>query len=138
LVLRLSRRAAPRRLDEGAGPPILFGLDVRPESLPANLVARARQLALAGEITAALALLYRGTLVALVHGAGVPFKEGDTERDCLRRAEHLLGTEELSYVARLVRSWQRAAYAHTAPDRDAVLELCDRWPLSFDVTEVRQ
>ena len=129
LLIRLQRRSATRTSPGvGAAPAVLFGLDVRPESLPADLVARARQLALAGNVTAALALLYRGALVALVHGAGVQFKDGDTERDCLRRAGGALQGVELAYFGTLVRSWQHAAYAHTAPHPDAVLGLCDQWP----------
>jgi hypothetical protein len=106
--------------------------------LPVDLTARARELALAGDVTAALALLYRGALVALVHGAGVPFKDGDTERDCLRRAGDTLQGIELAYFSRLVRSWQHAAYAHTAPHQDTVLGLCDQWPASFAMAEARR
>jgi len=138
LLIRLQRRSATRTSPGvGAPPAELFGLDVRPESLPADLVARARQLALAGNVTAALALLYRGALVGLVHGAGVQFKDGDTERDCLRRAGGALQGVELAYFGTLVRSWQHAAYAHTAPHRDAVLGLCDQWPASFAAPETR-
>ncbi len=138
LLVRLQRpRTTPGKLAVGAAPGVLFGLDVRPESLPVDLVARARQLALAGEVTAALALLYRGALVALVHGKGVQFKDGDTERDCLRRAEDTLQSDELAYFGTLVRSWQHAAYAHTTPPPNDVTELCDRWPASFAVAETR-
>ena len=138
LLIRLQRRGATRSSPGvGTSPAVIFGLDVRPESLPADLVARARQLALAGNVTAALALLYRGALVGLVHGSGVQFKDGDTERDCLRRAGGVLQGVELAYFGALVRSWQHAAYAHTAPHRDAVLGLCDQWPASFAVPETR-
>ena len=138
LLIRLQRRTVTRTSPGvGAPPTALFGLDVRPESLPVDLVARARQLALAGDVTAALALLYRGALVGLVHGAGVQFKDGDTERDCLRRAGAVLQGVDLAYFGTLVRSWQHAAYAHTAPHRDAVLGLCDRWPVSFATPEAR-
>lgn len=138
LLIRLQRGGAPRvSPDAVAGPAVLFGLDVRPDSLPLDLVARARQLTMEGNITAALALLYRGALAALVHGAGVPFKDGDTERDCLRRAGGALQSVELAYFGSLVRSWQAAAYAHTAPNREAVLGLCDQWPASFGVPETR-
>jgi hypothetical protein len=138
LLIRLQRRSAMRTTPGvGIPPAVLFGVDVRPESLPGDLVARARQLAQAGDVTAALALLYRGALVGLVHGAGVQFKDGDTERDCLRRASGALQGVELEYFSTLVRSWQDAAYAHTAPHRDAVLGLCDRWPGFFAVPEAR-
>ena len=138
LLIRLQHGGATR-ISPGVGtaPAVLLGLDVRPESLPVDLVARARQLAMEGNVTAALALLYRGALVGLVHGAGVQFKDGDTERDCLRRAGGALQGVELAYFGSLVRSWQHAAYAHTAPNRDAVLGLCDQWPASFAVPETR-
>jgi hypothetical protein len=132
LLLRLQRRAGPTVLPGGSSArEVLFGLDVRPESLPADLRERARRLALDGDVTAALALLYRGALVSLVHHAGVRFADGDTERDCLRRAADALQGSELAYFATLVRSWQQAAYAHDAPPQAAVLRLCDAWPVSF-------
>jgi hypothetical protein len=137
LLLRLQGRSTPTSFGAAGTPAVLFGLDVRPDSLPADLVARARQMTMEGDITGALALLYRGALVSLVHDAGVQFKDGDTERDCLRRAGGALRGVELAYFDSLIRSWQNAAYAQTAPHKDAVLGLCDRWPASFAVPETR-
>jgi hypothetical protein len=138
LVSLRQRRAGATALGVGAAPPaVLFGHDVRPESLPADVAASARQAALAGDVTGALALLYRGALVALVHRAGVRFLDGDTERDCLRRAGGALPGLERAYFGALVRSWQQAAYAHTSPHLDAVLGLCDEWPRSFAAPEPR-
>jgi hypothetical protein len=135
LVRLQARQTASVRPSAGSAPGALFGLDVRPESLPIDLAARARQLALAGDVTAALALLYRGALVALVHAEGVQLRVGDTERDCLRRAGDVLRGVEFDYFSTLVRSWQHAAYAQTAPQPEAVLGLCDRWPPAFAIVE---
>ena len=135
LVRLQARRTVSVPPSAEAAPDALFGLDVRPESLPIDLAAHARQLALAGDVTAALALLYRGALVALVHGEGVQLRVGDTERDCLRRAGDVLPGVEFDYFRTLVSSWQHAAYAQTAPQPEAVLGLCDRWPPAFAIAE---
>ena len=138
LLLRLQRRQhAATTTDAGAVPGVLFGLDIRPESLSDDLTARARQLARAGDVTGALALLYRGALVSLVHDGGVRFSDGDTEHDCLCRAGDVLQGRELRYLGTLIRSWQQAAYAHAAPPKDVVIGLCDEWPLSFAGSESR-
>jgi hypothetical protein len=100
---------------------------VRPESLPADIAGAARALVARGELTAALSLLYRGALVALIHCGGVEFLAGDTERDCLRRAESRLASKALAYLGTLIQAWQLAAYAHQPPAPIHVLRLADGW-----------
>ena len=65
-------------------------LDIRPESLPADIGAAARALWDRGEHRAALALLYRGMLSRLAHVHRVPIRDSSTEGDCLAlAASHL-------------------------------------------------
>ena len=59
-------------------------LDIRPESLPADIGAAVRALWLAGERRAALSLLYRGALSRLVHSYAVPIGDASTEGDCVQ------------------------------------------------------
>lgn len=112
-------------------PSVLFGLDVRPEALPSDVVAAAKRLIAAGNVAGAVALLYRAALVALVHGAGVTFADGDTERDCLRRAGSAISGDELAYFESLVTAWQHIAYAHAAFPGDRLERLCDEYPDRF-------
>jgi hypothetical protein len=112
-------------------PETLFGLDVRPESLPADIVAAARAALARGDAVAALGLLYRGALSALIHFAAVDFRAGDTEGDCWRRAHPALSTAGSGYFRRLLDAWLRTAYAHRPPPVTELARLCDDWPQHF-------
>lgn len=114
-------------------PASLFGLDIRPDSLPEDVaLAASRELA-AGRPALALSLLYRGALAALVHGAGVDFRPGDTESDCRARVlGHVDGDSE-GYFAELLDAWRLVAYAGTVPAMDKLRDLCSRWPRHFGI-----
>jgi hypothetical protein len=114
-----------------APPDFLFGLDVRPESLPADVVAAARAALAAGRIEEALSLLYRGSLVVLIHRWQVDFRAGDTEEDCLRRALSRIDGNAHGYFGELLAAWRSAAYAHRPPDRPAMENLCASWARHF-------
>jgi hypothetical protein len=96
-------------------PATLFGMALAPETLPADLAGAVRALLAAGRLREALALLYRGTLSALVHARGVPLLASDTEGEVLARVRARADKDTTRYVAELVALWQRAAYARRAP-----------------------
>src|SRR6185436_2274457 len=96
-------------------PAILFGLDIAPETLPADVAGAAAQLLAAGQVRDALSLLYRGALSALVHAKGLPFQAGATERDCLRRARDVLPREGQAFFVELIAAWEATAYAGRLP-----------------------
>ena len=112
-------------------PEVLFGLDVRPESLPKDVAAAALAQAARGQLVAALSLLYRGALVSLLHRNGVQLVTGDTEADCLAKVKPSVDRPTHDYLARLVTSWQAAAYAHRMPERVEVEELATQWRSVF-------
>jgi hypothetical protein len=112
-------------------PDMLFGLDVRPESLPDDVAAAARELARAGELLKALSLLYRGTLATLLHRDGVDLASGDTESDCLRKSRPAIPGAAHAYLARLLLAWQRLAYAKRGVPLDEVEGLCSDWRAHF-------
>ena len=118
---------------EYTAPHTLFGLDVRPESLPDNLAAEAARLAHAGELAQALSLLYRGALTTLLHRDGVEFVGGDTEADCLRKTRPRLAAPTRAYFARLLLAWQHLAYARRRVPLEEVEALCADWPAHFEV-----
>ena len=112
-------------------PETLFGLDLRPASLPADISAAALGEVDAGRYVAALSLLYRGTLVALIRRQHIEFRSGDTEDSCLRRVGGRIDADAAGYFAQLLDAWKRAAYAELPPDAESARDLCQRWAQHF-------
>jgi hypothetical protein len=112
-------------------PDTLFGLDVRPESLPDDLAGVALQLARTGDLLKALSLLYRGTLSTLLHRDSVELVGGDTEEDCMRKSVRQIPAPALAYLARLVAAWQRLAYARRNVPQTDIETLCNEWSVYF-------
>ncbi|MBS1767737.1 MAG: DUF4129 domain-containing protein [Acidobacteria bacterium] len=126
----LSRRGRwAERSDRATAPEDLFGLDIRPGSLPKDIAGVALALWRGGERRACLSLLYRGALARLVHERGLEVPPGATEGDCLRAAIPFLDPEGGGYFRSLTGTWQALAYAHQEPtDGEA---LCDAWRRHF-------
>ncbi len=104
-----------------------------PESLPADVPARARELWQAGEARTALGLLYRAALSRLANDAGVPLHDAMTEGDVLATAARSpLPRETLDGLRALTRAWQRIAWAHRAPDAAEAERLIADWSRHFD------
>ena len=82
---RLMPRAPPAPRAPYQPPAALFGMALAPETLPADLAGAVRAHLTAGRMREALALLYRGTLSALVHGRGIALRPSDTEGEALER-----------------------------------------------------
>jgi hypothetical protein len=108
-------RALPRfavRPREAYRPPAtLFGMELAPESLPADVPAAASALAKEGKMREALALLYRGALSQLVHRRGVELLASHTEAEVLGLAP----AETTGYLAGLIDAWCACAYARRPP-----------------------
>ena len=111
-------------------PEILFGLDVRPASLPADVAGQALALWQAGAARAALGLLYRATLARLIAAHRMPFADHHTEGECARLV-HRLAPARAAFFDELTRAWQLLAYAHRAPDERTVTALCRQWREAF-------
>ncbi len=120
----------PSDTDENILPDTLFGMDIRPENLPADLETVASRLWGEGHIRAALALLYRGALAHLVHRRKVSLSKGATEHDCLLKARQALPPASADYFARLTQAWQSVAYAGMVPGADSE-GLCSEWERHF-------
>ncbi len=130
LVIYIARVAQQRGTDEFVGdtfvaPSHVRDLDIRPETLPADIGAAARQLWDRGERRAALALLYRGMLSRFAHVHQIPIRDSSTEGDCLVLAVAHLSATKSAYASRLVGEWQRVVYGREDVRDDAVYELCD-------------
>ncbi len=106
-------------------PPTHVGtLDIRPESLPADIGIAARALWQRGETRGALSLLYRGALSRLVHGHSVPIRAASTEGDCLRLSARRLQAEPQAFLSLLIACWQAVAYAQRQPSSEDLERLC--------------
>ena len=120
-----------RRKGQYVPPDTLFGLDVRPESLPDDIATAALQLARAGEPLKAISLLYRGALTTLLHRDGVELVGGDTEDDCLHKSIGRIQPPAHTYFAHLLSTWQRLAYARRNVPLGEIEGLCSGWAVYF-------
>jgi len=120
-------RMVPRAraaLGEAYRPPAsLFGMEIAPEKLPADIGAAAAALARAGRLREALALLYRGALSDLVHRRGVELLASHTELEALQLATKRLDSDRSAYLQTLVRTWRECAYSRRAPGQPEVEHL---------------
>jgi hypothetical protein len=134
-VVRLVRRHGERdAYDPFVAPTHVRDLDIRPESLPADIGSAARALWDAGEQRAALALLYRGLLSRLAHVHRVPIRDSSTEGECLALAAVHLTPLRTDFAAGLVRVWQRFVYGREEVAGAAVHLLCDGFADALDTT----
>ena len=122
---------APSGEAEFVAPTHVHDLDIRPESLPADIGGTARRLWDRGEHRAALALLYRGLLSRLAHAHHLPIRDSSTEGDCLALSARMESAGR-DYAARLIVLWQAAVYGHIDTDTAAVYALCDGFAPSLD------
>jgi len=129
-VRLLPREAAAPRAPYRA-PAALFGMALAPETLPEDLPGAVRALLAAGRLREALALLYRGTLSALVHGAGIPLRASDTEGEALAQVRERAEPQAVRDFAELVGLWQAAAYAQRLPAAADIERLAEAYAARF-------
>ena len=127
--LGLFQPAVERR--EVVLPAALFGREEAAEPLPEDVVGTAWSLWQQGERRRCLSLLYRAALLDLIRRRHVELPASATEEDCLSRVRVTEDGELVTYFTQLTRDWQRAAYAASWPDEQAVRALCDDWRLHF-------
>ncbi len=123
-MLPRSRGAA----SEAYRPPAsLFGMELAPDKLPADIAAAALELARAGRLREALGLLYRGALSDLVHRRGVELLSSHTEAEVLGLAQQALPTQGGWYMDNLVKAWRLSAYARRDPSATDVERLANEY-----------
>jgi hypothetical protein len=132
-LARIMYRQSPSSREEAfVVPTHVRDLDIRPEALPADIGAAARQLWDRGEHRLALALLYRGLLSRLAHVHQVPILDASTEGDCLALAVRHVPQRRYDYAARLVHAWQRFVYGRLDVRSETVYRLCDEFGPALD------
>jgi len=109
-------------------------LDVRPESLPDDVGAAAWALWQAGQVPAALSLLYRGALSRLIHKFLVPITSSATEGECLDLARGRLEPGALRYVTQVVRAWEASIYGGRTLSTAMGETLCSGFAQRLDAT----
>ncbi len=102
-------------------------LDLRPESLPADVGAAALALLEAGRMREALSLLYRGALSRAVHRFAVAIQPSATEGEALRAVRTRLDAARGAYYSELIGLWQSSVYAGSEVPREAIAGLCARF-----------
>ena len=108
-------------------PAVIVGIDIRPESLPPDIPARAWALWQAGDPRGCLSLLYRGALATMVHDRGIELPASATEADCVQRVRQQVPEGQAAFFDRLTRAWQIIAYARRPPEPEQARSLCDDW-----------
>jgi hypothetical protein len=108
-------------------PDSLFGLDLRPDSLPTDLLGAARRLWAAGDAAGAMSLLYRGALAHVVDRLRVDVPDSATEGECIELVSTHLEQPVAEDFTTLTHAWQLVAYADRDPSAAAFEDLCQRW-----------
>ncbi len=117
---------------KSAIPEMLFGLDIRQESLPADIPAEVMSLWARGKAIEAISLLYRGTLAMLIAHHGVAITASATEGECIQRVNDTTRTELAQYFVMLTHIWQITVYAHRLPQSGVVQTLCEGFRHHFE------
>lgn len=125
------KRLPRPRKRRNAPPALLFGLDVAPESLPADVAGEVERLWPAHP-REALGLLYRALLSRLLHDYRLPLKASHTEGEVMLALRRLERPELTLYAETLTRHWQRLAYGHQLPEAALGMQLCADWRTLFD------
>lgn len=133
VALARSRRPATRaRATQPPAPTTLFGLDLDPRALPADIVAAARARWAAGAPIEALSLLYRGAIVRLVARGALAIAPGATEFECVGLVRASQPGARAQAFATLTEAWLLARYAHRPPSAAAFAELCRDFASAFE------
>ena len=113
-----------------SSPPVrvVMGMDVSPDTLPADIPASAWALWQQGRHHEAMAMLYRGAISRVVEIARVEIQESDTEADCMRRVKEAGSMAHPDYFRGVTGAWSQLAYAGVNPAESEVRVLCEQWP----------
>ncbi len=107
---------------------VVMGMELSPDTLPADVPVAAWALWLQGRQHEALALLYRSSISRVIEVARVDIQESDTEGDCVRRVVQAGHAAHPDYFRGITGVWTRQAYAGIAPPENEVRVLCVQGP----------
>ncbi|MEM1294160.1 MAG: DUF4129 domain-containing protein [Verrucomicrobiota bacterium] len=133
LLIRIARLGI-RNVEAPALPKAktVMGMNVRRESLPRDVVGKARNLWEANDRQGAISMLYRGAISWMINQGSVPIQESDTEHECLERSRLASADAQANYFAKLTRVWVALAYGKRVPSGSEAGELFESWPFEFN------
>lgn len=112
-------------------PEIMFGLDLRPQSLPRRIDAVCLQLLEEGKKREAMSLLYRGTLSTLVNRCRLEIRSSFTEGECCLEVGRNRPATESAFFNDLTSLWIFLAFGHRDPEDQACRDLVGRWEILY-------
>ena len=125
-----ARMRVPQRQQQPP-PHQLFGLEVAPQSLPADIPGEVERL-WDDQPRAALGLLYRALLSRMLHEQRLPLKSAHTEAEVLQLVLGLNNKDLSHFSQALTRHWQNLAYGHRLPPAALKQGLCMAWRRLFE------
>ncbi len=112
-------------------PTTLFGLDIRPESLPEDICAAAAEAWQRGHYQEALSILYRGALSHLAAGLALDIPKSATEGECVQLVQKVSSASLGSTFAELTSAWQQTAYGSHPVSGERFASLLRSWQQHF-------
>lgn len=112
-------------------PTEMFGLALDKESLPMDVVDEAKALLAQGNMRAAVALLYRASLIKLIHEQGIEISASSTEYECQQLVARTQSASLSQVFNQLTTVWLQVAYDKGNPTEEAVYAVCDAWRPAF-------
>jgi hypothetical protein len=128
LTARVPAAATPRPVAATR----IHGMDLAPESLPADIGAAALALFEAGRSREALSLMYRGALSRAVHRHGVSIEASYTEKEVQKAVNAALDAPRAAYIGEIIATWQRVVYAGEAVLHEKIARLCRTFVTTLD------
>ncbi len=117
-------------------PEVMFGMDVRPDSLPDDIIGESRKLWNDNKHRESLSLLYRGALIRLINHEQVQLKDSFTEGDVLRHSKKQITESKQLFLNNLTSNWKKIAYAHRHPSDPEMEKLFSTWVSHFAIDNV--
>ncbi len=114
-------------------PEVMFGMDVRPDSLPDDIIGESRKLWNNNQHRESLSLLYRGALISLINQEQVELNDSFTEGDVLKHSRQKVTERKQAFLTQLTDNWKLIAYAHRNPTDKQMELLFNTWASDFAI-----
>lgn len=108
-------------------PQSILGMDMSQQSLPNNFISIIEKYLEHQQFRQALSLMFRVHLINAIHVKNIPFKQSNTEQECLIIMQAHSPEGEAQCFAELVMHWQMLAYAHQSVNSTAINRLFHHW-----------
>ena len=118
-------------------PQSILGMDMSQQNLPDHFLNIIENHLTQQQFRQALSLMFRAHLINAIHVKNIPFKQSNTEQECLIIMQDYSSKEEAECFSELVMHWQILAYAHQSVSSEAIQTLFKHWQ-SFVTKEPEQ